>query len=102
MDTKVLRASIIDATPARAVVHGHLLPHVLRKGEVELVAVLRCEPSVLRGRLFKRGYPQAKVTENVEAELIGVLLDECVARFGKTSSANTTRPPLRPRRSQGR
>jgi broad-specificity NMP kinase len=79
----VLRASIIDSTPAHAVLHGHLLPHVLGKGEVELVAVLRCEPSVLRARLLERGYPQAKVTENVEAELIGVLLDECVARFGE-------------------
>ena len=46
------------------------------------VAVLRCEPSVLRKRLVERGYSPAKVTENVEAELIGVVLDECLRRFG--------------------
>ena len=30
-----------------------------------------------------KGIPRAKVTENVEAELIGVVLDECVKRFGR-------------------
>ena len=55
---------------------------MLRKGEASFVAVLRCEPKVLRRRLAKRGYPNEKITENVEAELIGVVLDECVRRFG--------------------
>lgn len=82
VDTVRLRRELLKAAPARAVVFGHLLPHVLRKSEAGFVAVLRCEPSVLRKRLEKRGYPGAKVTENVEAELIGVVLDECVRRFG--------------------
>jgi adenylate kinase len=82
VDTAVVRRRLLKLDPTRGVIFGHLLPHVLRKPEVGSIAVLRCEPRVLRGRLLKRGYPPAKVTENVEAELIGVVLDECVRRFG--------------------
>jgi broad-specificity NMP kinase len=83
VDTTRLRKTLLKLNPSRRVLFGHLLPHVLRKSEAGLVAVLRCEPSVLRGRLVARGYPASKVTENVEAELIGVVLDECVRRFGR-------------------
>jgi adenylate kinase len=82
VDPARLRRDLLKAVPPGAVLFGHLLPHVLRKSEADFVAVLRCEPSVLRERLFARGYPPAKVTENVEVELIGVVLDECVRRFG--------------------
>jgi adenylate kinase len=82
VDTTLLRRRLLDLDPPRTVLFGHLLPHVLRKSEAGFVAVLRCEPSVLRERLVKRGYPKAKVTENVEAELIGVVLDECIRRYG--------------------
>jgi len=82
VDTALLRRRLLRLDPPRAVLFGHLLPHVLSKSEAGFVAVLRCEPYVLRGRLAGRGYPRAKVTENVEAELIGVVLDECVRRFG--------------------
>jgi adenylate kinase len=82
VDTTLLRRKLLALDPPRAVLFGHLLPHVLRKSEAGFVVVLRCEPSVLRERLAGRGYPQAKVTENVEAELIGVVLDECLRRFG--------------------
>ena len=82
VDTALLRRKLLALDPPRAVLFGHLLPHVLRKSEAGFVVVLRCEPSVLRERLRARRYPQPKVTENVEAELIGVVLDECVRRFG--------------------
>ena len=82
VDPKVLRTRLLKLNPGRAVVFGHLLPHVVNRSEVAMVAVLRCEPSVLRKRLVARRYPPAKVTENVEAELIGVVLDECVRKFG--------------------
>lgn len=61
---------------------GHLLPYALERGEASFVAVLRCEPSALKARLERRGYAQAKARENVEAELIGVLTEECLRRFG--------------------
>ncbi len=96
VDPAKLRSRLLRMRPARVVVFGHLLPHVLRKPEVALVAVLRCEPSVLRARLERRGYPSGKVTQNVEAELIGVVLDECVFRFGRDlvrEYDTTTAPP---------
>ena len=93
VDTKVLRKKLLAASPRRAVVYGHLVPSVVRKSEAEMVAVLRCEPRALKARLSRRGYPPDKVRENVEAELIGVVLDECVSRFGreKVREYDTTR-----------
>jgi adenylate kinase len=82
VDTTLLRRKLLELDPRRTVLFGHLLPHVLRKPEAAFVAVLRCEPSVLRDRLLNRGYPCEKATENAEAELIGVVLDECIRRFG--------------------
>jgi adenylate kinase len=82
VDPRALRRSLLKLKPGRAVVFGHLLPHVLNRPEVAAVALLRCDPSVLRERLVERQYPAAKVAQNVEAELIGVVLDECVRRFG--------------------
>jgi adenylate kinase len=96
VDTALMRRRLLELDPPRGVIFGHLLPHVLRKPEAGFVAVLRCEPAVLRGRLLKRGYPVAKVTENVEAELIGVVLDECVRRFGSAlvhEYDTTSEPP---------
>lgn len=82
VDVRMLRSAIQKVDLGRAVIFGHLLPHVLRKGEVDFVAVLRCEPAVLKRRLLARGYPDQKVVENVEAELIGLVLDESIRAFG--------------------
>ena len=82
VDPAKLRARLLASAKPGEVVYGHLLPHVVRKEDAGFVALLRCEPSVLKKRLKARGYEDAKVKENVEAELIGVLLDECVERFG--------------------
>jgi adenylate kinase len=83
VDIRQLRAELLKSRPSRIVLFGHLLPDILRKQETGFVAVLRCDPSVLRERLGERGYPPAKVTSNVEAELIGVLLYECVVQYGR-------------------
>ncbi|MDA4117462.1 MAG: AAA family ATPase [Thaumarchaeota archaeon] len=82
VDPKDLRKELLRVLPLRAVVYGHMLADVLRPSEVEFVALLRCEPSVLRERLRKRNYDAGKVAQNVEAELIGVLEDQCVTTFG--------------------
>ena len=38
---------------------------------MDAIAILRCEPSVLRTRLEQRSYPTWKVESNIEWELIG-------------------------------
>lgn len=58
-------------TPAVLDSHfAHLLPN-------EAVVVLRCDPLVLADRLRARGWPEAKVRENVEAEALSVVAEEC-------------------------
>jgi broad-specificity NMP kinase len=82
VDPRMLRSKLLKSKPSRVVLFGHLLPDVLTRREAAFVAVLRCDPATLRKRLGERGYPMAKVTANVEAELIGVLLYECVVQYG--------------------
>ena len=50
---------------------AHLLP-------CDRVVILRCRPDVLRRRLEARGYPAAKVRENLEAEALDVVLCEAL------------------------
>jgi adenylate kinase len=82
VDVRKLRSRLLKLDLSDSVVFGHLVPDVLRRGDVGFVAVLRCEPGELKKRLNARGYSPDKVVENVEAELIGVVLDACVRRFG--------------------
>jgi adenylate kinase len=85
VDTRTLRKMLLGTTASEGVVFGHLLPHVYHKGEIDFVAVLRCEPSVLKKRLINRGYTNEKLIENLEAELIGVVLDESIRTFGEAA-----------------
>merc|ERR1740121_337817 len=45
-------------------------------GDPIAVYVLRADNSVIFDRLTARGYPQRKVTENVECEIFGTVLEE--------------------------
>ena len=44
----------------------------------DAVVVTRCRPDVLIHRLRRRGWPARKVVENVEAELVGIIVDEAL------------------------
>ncbi|HJM65925.1 MAG TPA: AAA family ATPase [Candidatus Thalassarchaeaceae archaeon] len=67
------------------IIDGHL-SHFL---EVDAVAILRCEPSILQARLQDRDYPAWKIKSNVEWELMGGTWAEVetknVAEFENTS-----------------
>ena len=69
------------------IIDGHL-SHYL---EVDAVAILRCEPSILRERLNRRGYPEWKIESNVEWEIIGSswsdIENEHVAEFDTSSKS---------------
>ena len=56
------------------IIDGHL-SHLL---PVDGAILLRCRPDVLRDRLEMRGWPSAKVEENVEAEFIGSIAADLV------------------------
>lgn len=61
-----------EFVPFDGIVEGHIT-HIL---PCDLVVILRCRPDVLRMRLLKRGYSPEKVSENVMAEALDVVLIE--------------------------
>ncbi len=67
-----------------------LKSHYSHRMDVNLAIVLRCRPSVLRGRLEARGWSPEKVRENVEAEAIDVILQEAVGRLPFVFEVDTT------------
>ena len=52
--------------------------HLAHMVDCSTIVVLRCSPKVLADRLTRRGYSQEKVTENVQAEILDVILCEAV------------------------
>ena len=92
VDTRELGRWVARDLRAPALAYGHLFPYVFEPKAVERVVVLRCEPAVLKKRLVARGYPPGKVTENLEAELIGALSAVAFDRFGaaKTAEVDTS------------
>jgi adenylate kinase len=81
VDVRALRHRL-QGFHGAAVLYGHLLPYVIGRESVARVAVLRCEPKVLKQRLASRDYPKRKLVENVEAELIGVVSADTYDAFG--------------------
>jgi adenylate kinase len=63
---------------------SHLLP-------VDLAWVVRCDPDVLRPRLVARGYPPAKVAENLEAEALDLILQEALDGVPRVVQRDGTR-----------
>jgi adenylate kinase len=79
VDVDLLRAAVgaeLSAVPedARVVLVSHMA-HLM---PCDAIVVLRCSPRELEARLAGRGWPEAKVHENVEAEAVGVVLVEAM------------------------
>tara|TARA_B100001123_G_C14728193_1_gene795846 strand:+ start:88 stop:621 length:534 start_codon:yes stop_codon:yes gene_type:complete len=57
------------ATPSdsNVFIEGHLSHHL----PVDAIAVLRCRPTVLEARMSSRGWPDGKIRDNFEWELMG-------------------------------
>ncbi|MBU6999426.1 MAG: adenylate kinase family protein [Theionarchaea archaeon] len=53
--------------------------HFAEMVDVDLVFVLRCEPTTLYERLKARGYPEEKIRENVLAEILDYSLQNALA-----------------------
>jgi adenylate kinase len=52
--------------------------HFSHMFHADIVIVLRCKPTVLERRLRKKYKWPTKITENVEAEMIGLITDEAL------------------------
>lgn len=64
--------------------------HLAHYSPVDIVIVLRTSPSELRKRLSKKGFSEAKVKENVEAEALDVILVEAVERSDNVYEIDTS------------
>ncbi|TXT55732.1 MAG: putative adenylate kinase [Candidatus Thorarchaeota archaeon] len=62
---------LVEDKKGRIIVEGHYID-LVPSSSVELVIILRVYPGELRDRLSTRDYPESKIQENVEAEVIGV------------------------------
>jgi adenylate kinase len=73
---------VVDDKSKRVVIEGHYID-LVPSDSVEIAIVLRTHPETLRERLTERGYPKAKVDENVEAEVLGVCQLDALDAFGE-------------------
>lgn len=87
VDPEMLAERVPGLLPSGDVV---LIGHLSHLVPVDLVIVLRCRPSVLEARLAGRGWPEAKVRENMEAEALDVILVEAVESSIETVEIDTT------------
>jgi adenylate kinase len=65
-----------------------IYPSLVRRADK--VLVLRRHPKELWEELTRRGWPLAKVAENVEAEVLGVVSQEARESFGKVCEIDVT------------
>lgn len=86
--TIFVRSLIRGETPV--IIDGHL-SHDLSKEIVDKVVVLRCRPEVLRKRLERKRWPKAKVDENVETEMIGLIAWEARKKHANVIELDTTK-----------
>jgi adenylate kinase len=68
-----------------------LISHLAHLLNNDITIVLRCSPKELRKRLMRKGYSWKKVIENLEAEALGVITAESLARNKKTYEIDTTK-----------
>lgn len=87
IDVERLRRRVPADGGRRVAYEGHL-SHLLG---LEEVWVLRCDPDVLRPRLQARGYPAAKVQENLEAEAMDLILQEAQDTSARVLQVDATR-----------
>lgn len=85
VDVDALRENL--RVPAKI---AFLRSHYAHRMAVDVAVVLRCAPSVLRTRLEARGWPPAKVQENVEAEAIDVITQEATELLPSVYEIDTT------------
>ena len=79
-------AKKIEGLDGDMVLEGHF-SHMLYP---DVAIVLRCSPKVLENRLKKKGWPDRKVRENVEAEAVDVVLIEALENVPEVCEIDTT------------
>jgi len=86
IDTKKL-AKVVSGEPEHAVLDAHYSHEM----PVDAVFVLKTNPGILRARLREKGWPDRKIEENVQAEIMEVCKTESLELGRKTFEVDTTR-----------
>ena len=61
-------------------IDGHLSHFIDR---LDKVILLRCKPEKLKKNLSKKNWPEKKINENVESEILDIILSECVENYSE-------------------
>jgi adenylate kinase len=85
VDVKKL-AKKLEKLDGDMILEGHF-SHML---DPDIAVVLRCSPAVLEKRLKKKGWPDKKIHENVEAEAVDVVLIEALENVAEVLEVDTT------------
>ena len=85
-DMDALAGHLKSLDPQETVIlEGHFSHHF-----ADWAIVLRLSPAALRPRLERRGYSQAKIRENLEAEALDVILVEAVEMCRRVDEIDST------------
>ncbi len=87
VDPERLDRALAESLPPGTV---FLIGHLSHLVTTDRIIVLRCRPSVLAERLRARGWKEAKVRENAEAEACDVILIESVESSDQVFEIDTT------------
>ncbi len=81
---------LISGSKGEIIMDSHLA-HYLPREWVKLCIVAKCSLKELKKRLAERGYPEAKIRENLDAEIFDVCLTEARERGHEILVVDTTR-----------
>lgn len=77
-------------TAQKGIIFDSHMSHYLQAKYVNLCIVTRCSLKTLQQRLFKKGYRQAKVKENLDAEIFDTCLSEAQEMGHRIVAFDTT------------
>jgi adenylate kinase len=75
---------LVDTNSEDLIIEGHYID-LVPSSSVEHVFILRTHPRKLKDRLNSRDYSPDKVSENIEAEVMGVCQMDAIYSFGEES-----------------
>lgn len=73
--------AILEQHPEGGIIFDFHCADIVMLDDVDYVLVLRTTSDILYKRLQARGYSEAKISENTEAEIFRVVLDEAIEGF---------------------
>ena len=92
VDVSKLKKIIKKMLKKKLIIVGHLAPYVLTKTQIQKAIILRQSPYKLALVYKKRKYSKAKMAQNLESEILGIITYDSINKFGKskTFQVNTT------------